>query len=113
MRCRRGFTLLEVMIVALIVGIIAAIALPRFQQTSRNARNAEPAMNLRQLCTLSQTYYELNGAYPASETAMPNWLPPNSTNFVYTYTPSGTGGTATATAQNSGVDTQVRACNTI
>jgi prepilin-type N-terminal cleavage/methylation domain-containing protein len=62
-RNTKGFTLIELMIVVVIIGILAALAIPRFNQAS--ARAKENTL-LKQIYTLQQTYYANAGAYAAT-----------------------------------------------
>ena len=64
MRNRKGFTLIELMIVVVIIGILAALAIPRFMAASKKAKISEAKGVVKQLWTLSQTYYEEYGYYP-------------------------------------------------
>jgi prepilin-type N-terminal cleavage/methylation domain-containing protein len=66
LRNTKGFTLIELMIVVVIIGILAAIAIPKFNQVSKNAKEAEAAPVLRQMCTLAETYKDQNGTDAAS-----------------------------------------------
>ncbi|MGB9797821.1 MAG: competence type IV pilus major pilin ComGC [bacterium] len=49
MRNRRGFTLVEMMIVVLIIGILVSIALPNFMRARENARTRTCAANMKQI----------------------------------------------------------------
>jgi prepilin-type N-terminal cleavage/methylation domain-containing protein len=67
----RGFTLIELLIVVIIVGILAAIAIPKFSTTKEKAVHAQMKGDLRNLVTSqeaytvdNQTYY--NGPLPAA-----------------------------------------------
>jgi prepilin-type N-terminal cleavage/methylation domain-containing protein len=52
-----GFSLVELMIVVAIIGILAALAVPRFQNFQAKAKQAEAKSNLSHMYTLEQSYF--------------------------------------------------------
>jgi prepilin-type N-terminal cleavage/methylation domain-containing protein len=65
-RNSKGFTLIELMIVVVIIGILAAIALPKFSGMSKSAKEAEADPILKEVYTLQQAYYTRFNTYANS-----------------------------------------------
>jgi type IV pilus assembly protein PilE len=102
-RTRRlaGFTLIEVMIVAAIIGILAAIAYPSYQESVRKTRRADAKAVLMELAQFMERRFteSLNyaGALPASLTVSPKGADGSA---VY-YTITATNQTATTYTLNA------------
>ena len=56
LRASRGFTLIELLIVVVIIGILAAIAIPKFANTKEKAYIASMKSDLRNLVTIEESY---------------------------------------------------------
>lgn len=63
-RHRRGFTLVEIMIVVVIIGILAALAIPALQRVQRAAQNARVVSDFRVFAQAFETYALQNGFWP-------------------------------------------------
>lgn len=59
----RGFTLIELLIVVVIIGLLAAIAIPKFASTKEEAYVAKMKSDLRNLATAQEAYYGDNSTY--------------------------------------------------
>ncbi len=77
MRNRKGFTLVEIMIVVAIIALLAAIAIPNLLSAKRTANTAAAKANIRALSTAAEVYATgHNGAYPADATEIAPYIAP-------------------------------------
>jgi prepilin-type N-terminal cleavage/methylation domain-containing protein len=60
---RKGFTLIELMIVVVIIGILAALAIPRFMQATTKSKQSEAQQLLKQIYTMQRAYRQAEDTY--------------------------------------------------
>ena len=105
MRGTKGFTLIELLIVVVIIGILAAIAIPKFANTKEKAYIASMKSDLRNLVTAEEPYFADQVSYTSTQSAL-NYNA-STGNTVTIGTTSGTGWNATAsnngTAKTCGI----------
>ncbi|NLH46175.1 MAG: prepilin-type N-terminal cleavage/methylation domain-containing protein [Acholeplasmataceae bacterium] len=74
---KKGFTLVELVVVIAILGILAGIAIPRFMDATASARGSKIVADLRTIDSAVSMYYAKTGAYPSagdSSEMVPSYL---------------------------------------
>jgi prepilin-type N-terminal cleavage/methylation domain-containing protein len=111
-RNSKGFTLIELMIVVVIIGILAALAIPRFMRSTTKSKQSEAKQLLKQIYTMQRAYrqefntYACNGvvADSANTATLAVIGVDVMTNARYSYTVAAGPLAFTATANATGLD---------
>lgn len=81
MRPKKGFTLVELMIVVLILGALATVAIPRIMGGATIARTNACKTNIKMMNSQIELYYQNEGIWPQNFNALttdPNYFPDGS-----------------------------------
>ncbi|HSX02905.1 MAG TPA: prepilin-type N-terminal cleavage/methylation domain-containing protein [Candidatus Saccharimonadia bacterium] len=105
LRSKQGFTLLELLIVIVIIGILALLIIPNITSAPKKARDTQRKTDLKAIQKGLEEYFVSNNVYPNALSDLTASNPPilktvptdpkNSGEYVYTYTPANTNSTYT------------------
>lgn len=81
----KTFTLIEMLIVIVIIGILAAALIPRLQSVQWRARDTKRKTDLKQIYTANEIYLLDNSAYVKPHNAVDTWCNVWANCYVYSY----------------------------
>lgn len=99
---KKGFTLLELIIVIIVIGILASIALPRFMRVTEKARTAEAKTALSAIRSAQIRYKAQYGTYAGDINATDMTV--DEKYYTYTAIAAATDGDLVANATRTGVE---------
>lgn len=87
---QKGFTLVELMAVIAIIGVLVAIAVPRYVDATKEAKVAKVQADLSSIDSAISMYYAANGTYPTAMTDLATYFDTAPTPPTDKYTIDGT-----------------------
>lgn len=113
-----GFTLIELMVVVAIIGLLAAIAIPAYQDSTRRANRADAQITLSRLATLQERYFFRTNQYTGDFNDLISGVPNNTTSITsdegfYTVALTATASTWSLTATATGTQANDTECTTL
>ena len=82
LRSKKGFTLIELMIVVAIIGILAAIAIPNFLRFQAKSKQSEAKTNLGGIFTAETSYFSEKNTF--GDLNQVSWAPVGTARYRYT-----------------------------
>ncbi|MBG8735486.1 prepilin-type N-terminal cleavage/methylation domain-containing protein, partial [Neisseria meningitidis] len=105
---QKGFTLIELMIVIAIVGILAAVALPAYQDYTARAQVSEAILLAEGQKSAVTEYYLNHGKWPKNNTSAGVASTPSDIKGKYVQSVEVKNGVVTATMLSSGVNNEIK-----
>ncbi|HGH6622187.1 TPA: pilin [Neisseria meningitidis] len=105
---QKGFTLIELMIVIAIVGILAAVALPAYQDYTARAQVSEAILLAEGQKSAVTEYYLNHGIWPANNSSAGVATSPSDIKGKYVQSVTVANGVVTATMLSSGVNKEIQ-----
>ena len=66
-KCARGFTLIEIMVVLIIIGLLAGIVVPKLMGRTEEAKRTKTAVQIKNLQSSLDLYKLDSGVYPSTD----------------------------------------------
>lgn len=100
---KKGFTLIELMIVIAIIAFLAMVSIPSFKRFLAKAKRTEAYMNLNALATAEKVYWAEHATYSTDLQAI-GWKPEGQTQYTYGFAGAQGKNYVAGSLQTSGAD---------